>query len=363
MSETWGFSAATAACEVCGWTFATPEERLPLRCPHCSSGQLTAAVGEEAQERRAHAPELLAPNTVGKEQLLRGAEAFVKSVRLPPADLTAHNLSTRLKRVYFPVWLVDAEVQATWQAQVGFNYDVVSHKEQFADGGGWSTRQLKEQRIRWEPRMGQLKRAYENVQAPALESHNAFVRALGPYNTQAAQPYAPELAQDAFIGLPDRSTRDAWGAAVEAMKRQAGEECRLAAQGDHVREFTWQPEFPGQHWSLLLLPVYFSYYLDDDQRVQRVYVHGQNGRFNGWRRASMKRAQQTALFILGAALALFVLGLILTAAGAVAPPLLAVGGLTLFAAICLGMGVLIPILVAWQFNRGQKRAGGNGATG
>jgi hypothetical protein len=353
MSETWGFSAATAACAACGWTFALPAERLPLRCPHCAVGELVAADGEEAEALRAHAPELYSAHTVSNALLLSGAEAFVKSVRLPPADLTAHNLATRLKRVYFPVWLVDAQAQATWQAQVGFNYDVVSHQERYADGGGWSTRELKEQRIRWEPRMGRLQRFYENVQAPALEEYPILMRALGQFNTHITQPYTPEMAQEAFVGLPNRSTRDAWGPAVEAMKRQAGEECRLASQGDHVREFTWQPEFNEHHWSLLLLPVYFSYYLDDERRTQRVYVQGQNGRFNGQRRASMKRARQIALITLGVAAALFFLGLVMGVAGAMLPPLLALGGVGMFIALFVALSALAPIIAAWQFNRGQ----------
>ena len=69
-----------------------------------------------------------------------------------------------------PVWLVDGEVQAEWRAEAGYHYQVVSHQDRYEDRrGGWSSREVKETRTRWEPRLGRLKRAYQNLRAPALE--------------------------------------------------------------------------------------------------------------------------------------------------------------------------------------------------
>ena len=50
---------------------------------------------------------------------------------------------------------------------------------------------------------------------------------------------------------------------------------------------------------------------------------------------------------------IFMLSLLLALAGAVVPPLLAVGGVGLFAAVLVALAAAIPALTAWQFNRSQ----------
>ena len=45
---------------------------------------------------------------------------------------------------------------------------------------------MTETRVRWEPRVGRLNRAYENVAAPALDDHRALMARLGNLNLSSA---------------------------------------------------------------------------------------------------------------------------------------------------------------------------------
>jgi hypothetical protein len=102
---------------------------------------------------------------------------------------------------------------------------------------------------------------------------------------------------------------------------------------------------------LLLLPLYSTYYLDDDKQPQPILIHGQNGRLSGRRQASMQRARRASLIIAGVAVAIFLVSVVLALASLAFTRLLAVAGLVLLVALGVGVLGLLPMLVVWQFNR------------
>ncbi|GAB4406317.1 MAG: hypothetical protein OHK0052_27740 [Anaerolineales bacterium] len=334
-------------CEKCDWGFLPPEGSAPPpRCPHCFEGTLAGAEGN------APTPELVIPFGVNETRLSSAVETFAGGIPFAPRDLQIGTLRQRIQKIYLPMYLVDAQVQAEWHAECGFNYNVVSHQEQFSENrGGWQSRQVEETRIRWEPRVGQLQRTYHNIPAPALENHNHLLQTLGNYDLRAARPFTSEDLQTTLLRLPNRTTADAWHNAEQAFTAAAGEECRQAAAADHIRQFRWQPQFTQQNWSLLLMPLYSTFYLDDENRPQPVLIHGVSGKISGSRRASMARAQSTALTLVIVAAAVFMLGLLVSAAGIIFPPALLLGGLMLILAVALALGAVYPIFAVWNFNR------------
>jgi hypothetical protein len=200
-----------------------------------------------------------------------------------------------------------------------------------------------------------LERTYSNIPAPALEKEARLKNALGQYGLQRAQTYESQAASQVCVRLPDRAPQDAWSEALPALQSAAAEECREAAGADHIRSYNWSPEFCRQNWTMLLRPVYTTYYLDDDQNPQPVLINGHSGEISGERRASLKRGRQASLIILGIALCLFLASLLLSAASVLFPPLLAIGGIGLFAAVLVALGAVIPVAVVWQFNRSQRQ--------
>jgi hypothetical protein len=354
MAEEWKTSLKAAVCDRCNWSYLLGDDAHSQRCPHCFQASL-APLGDQAQGLPyTHPPELMLTFTLSAGSLSQAVLGFTKGIPFPPEDLNPKSLQKRMERLYLPLWLVDAEVQATWQAEAGFDYQVVSHQDRYDQNrGGWVSQQVKEGRIRWEPRLGKLSRSYHNVPAPALEEHSQFLKALGGYDLAEAQAYQPDTLQKAFVLLPSRSIEGAWPEAKPAFQSAAAEECRRAASADHIREFTWKPEYSRQNWTLFLLPLYSTFYLDDDRNPQAVLVHGRTGKISGARRASMKRARRAALIVLGVAILIFVLSLLLSAASLLMPPLLAVGVLGLLAALLVGAGAVLPIATVWWFNRSQ----------
>jgi hypothetical protein len=358
VESAWGYSLELAVCDQCGWSFLVPADRASHRCPHCFKVDLSLEDLQPALDQGLpyhHPPELALPFTLTSEILAARVNSFSQGIPYPSADLSPANLTGRLQRILIPAWLVDTCVRASWQAEVGFDYEVVSHQDQYRESqGGWKTQQVTETRVRWEPRLGRLERAYQNLPITALEGVHQLRESLGDIRLDGAQPYTPELTQGAFVRLPARSREDAWGEALPKLQSAAAEECRQAASADHLRDFRWQPDFYGQNWTLLLLPWYATYYLDDENQPQPVYLHGQSGVVRGERWASLKRARKAAFIILGVAGLIGLLSLLLVAAGLLVPPLLVIGAIGLFIALLVGLGAIIPPAIAWQFNRSQK---------
>ncbi len=351
----WGVEHALLACSACGWGFLAPASSPAARCPHCFKAALSPMTSPpEGYLPSELPPELVFPFTLPPQSLAQRLQGFTQGIPYPPADLSPENLQQRLQRIFIPAWLVDASARASWQAEAGFNYEVVSHQEKFSDTqGGWRTQEVKEPRVRWEPRLGKLERTYPNIALPAVEKDPALQHSLSELEPATARSYAPALAGEAFIRLPARSRKDAWPDALPRLQALAAEECRQAAGADHLRDFRWTPEFLSQNWTILLQPLYATYYLDDEGQAQPVYINGQNGQVSGARRASLQRARRRSLTILIVAAVIFMLSLLLALAGAVVPPLLAVGGVGLFAAALVALAAAIPALTAWQFNRSQ----------
>jgi hypothetical protein len=351
----WSVELENALCEHCDWSYLLPKGSLPQRCPHCFQANLSPWGGSLEDLPHIHPPELVLPYILSAGRLAQAVEKFAGGIPFAPEDLSIHNLQARLRRLYLPMWLVDAEVQATWQAEAGFNYNVVSHQDHFEENrGGWTSRQIEEGRIRWEPRLGKLDRTYQNIAAPALEENQRLKSALDSYDLSAASAYQPNLLESAYVRLPNRATQDAWSDAKPALQSAAADECRQAAGADHIRQFSWNPEYHNQNWTLLLLPLYTTYYQDDQGQPQAVLVNGQSGQISGRRRASMKRAQRTALGILIASIILFLISLGIAALAVALPILLALGVIGLVLALLLGLGAIYPLASVWWFNGNHK---------
>jgi hypothetical protein len=349
----WQMEMEASVCERCDWSFLSPKGIAPFTCPHCFKGPVSLLGDETSELPYLKPPELLIPFKLQEAHLTQVITRFTHGVPFPPTDLNPHSLIDHLKRLYLPLWLVDAKINARWGADAGFNYEVLSHQDHY-DRGGWVSHQVKEERVRWEPRLGSLRRSYQNISAPALEEHRTILNALGSYALEDSQPYRPEALNGACTRLPNRTPQDAWNDAIPLFQRAAAEECRQATTADHIHDFNWQPEYQDVNWTLLLLPLYATYYQDDEGLPQPVYLNGQSGHVYAQRKASMKGARKLTLILLGVSAAIFLISLLLSAAALALPALLALGVLGITAAMVVGLAAIYPVASVWWYNRNTR---------
>ncbi|MCA9896610.1 MAG: hypothetical protein H6654_14690 [Ardenticatenaceae bacterium] len=351
----WGEDWVLEGCASCNGVFVLPPERVSQRCPVCGQAALAQMNATDNRPVYTQPPEMVVPFRAQEEVLRRSVSQFAKSVWLAPADLQESRLLGRLQSVYLPMWLVDVQVQGDWRAEMGFDYEIVSHREQFKNSG-WQTERVKEKRVRWEPRLGRLNRIYDNQVAPALEQQAEIESKIGRFLPKDQKPFQPDDLTGTIVHLPNRPPEDAWNEAVVVVQTAVSQDCRLASEADHTRGFKWSPSFANQNWTQLLLPLYTSYYLDDDNQAQMVLLHGQSGKLHGIRRASMKQARRVAGIILAVAAVFLLVTLALLGLGfTVAEEALAWAGLVGVLAVGVGGTAVLPLLYAWYVNSIAKR--------
>lgn len=353
----WGQGVVCLVCHNCDWRFLVGSGNIPQDCPHCHATQLEQYQEKDFSEMEdfIKPPELRLPFSFPQGQLVEKIQNFAKNIPFAPYDLRLDILQKRLQKIYLPLWLVDSHVSATWQSECGYYYQVKSHQEKYS-GGRWQTQEVIETRTRWEPRLGRLVRSYQNITAPALEEHRALMAALGNYEYKKAESVKTQLLlQDAgkppLISIPSRDKDDAWPDTLPRFQEQAMEESRQACAADQIREFRWKPEFSNQNWSLFLLPMWSSYYLDDENKAQSILVNGQSGQMSATRRASMKKAKKISLSIFIAALIAFALTVVVGLISMSVPDLTGIAGIGLVISLMIALAAIYPIATVWNVNR------------
>ena len=344
----WGASLEPAGCPACRHVYLVEAARLGQTCPNCAGGKLLA----QPALLRPEAPELLTPFRYKLSNLRPGLEKFVNEVWLRSEDFNAEKLLQRAATVYWPMWLLDGEVVGNWQAEAGFDYQVKSSQESYGDTG-WKTREVVEQRIRWEPRAGQIRRHYDNVAAPAISEQKRLLTLTGPYQHSPAQAYQPEQVKGALLRVPDLPPESAWPLAQGQLDEAAAAECQQASGAQHIRNFRLRADYESLHWTQQLLPLYVTWYTDDDGKPHTLYLNGQSGTIGGIRLASQKKGWKLAGVILAIAAVIFLAALFFAAIGTLFPPSMILGGVLVVAAMLIACAAIIPAAWPWQWNRSQ----------
>ncbi len=294
---------------------------------------------------------------IEKEQIAQKLKEFSKRFWFAPYDMTLAHLRERTQPLFLPMWLVDSDATAQWQAEVGFDYDVVSHREKYKNNR-WETEEITRTQIRWEPRVGTLGRRYNNHPAPALEEHNELRQKLGRFKVKRARPFSPKDIKGHPIRLPNRAPNDAWAEAEASIKTAASDQCRQASDAEHIRDFKWAAQFGNKEWTQLLLPVYTTYYQDDDGRFHSIIMHGQSGKLHGTRRASAKKAKRWSIVIAIVALLTLCLSMIMGAVGLAEATVMPFALIFLFGAMIMGVTAVIPLIIVWYINSRAGEQGG-----
>lgn len=348
LQQAWNMPLEPAGCPVCKQAFLTPPGRLGKRCPACARGSLEP----QSVRIRPEAPEKLVAFRLLPKDLLPGLTRFAEGVWIRPDDLDGEKLASRAIPVFWPVWLVDAAMDGAWTAEVGFDYQVKSSQESYA-GGNWRSREIVETRSRWEPRLGQLRRKYDNITADAVTDAETLLKRAGSYNLGSAAPYQSAAVGGALLRVPDLPPESAWPAAKNGIHIAAAQECQQASAGQHIRNFTAQAAYHDQNWTQLLLPLYLTYYTDDAGQPVIVQVNGQTGAVGGPRLASQKKGWRRAGAMAALGFFLALLGILFVFTGGIFPLLALLGAVVFVGGIICGLGAVVPAVWPWQWNRKQ----------
>ncbi len=314
-------------CPACGAAFLGAAET----CPACAMGVL------EAAEREVAPAELAVPFATGPEAVVAALSEWARVSWLRTAELDGAVLAKRLRPVWVPFWLVDVDVEGVWEAEVGFDYPVLSTQEKHANGT-WVTVEVEETRIRWEPRVGTVRRRVDNVGVPGLGGQEALDARIGPPELASAGPVSGD---EVLVRLADRSPAEQWPVARQRTRERVAELCREACGADHVREVFVDLVEDQAAWTWLLAPVWTTWYDDDEGRRHVVVVHGTTLRIDGRRMRSVRKGRMWAAVLAVPGVLCLGSGFPIGLVGVVLWPLLVLG-VGLFV-----VGFILVVLALW----------------
>jgi hypothetical protein len=346
--EIWGLPRQPAGCPNCKQVHLVEAIQIGGICPHCVRDKLEA----QPALLRLEPPEHLIPFNVSKEELYSTLKKFTDIVWIRPDDFNPEALFKRLMPVFWPEWLVDSQVVGYWSAEMGYDYQVKSSEEIFS-AGQWQTREVVETRVRWEARAGQIQRSYNNIRVPGMEDNQQLTQMVGSYPINPSVPYHPNKIGQAALRVPDLSPESAWPLAQAKLDQAAGKDCAQAAAAQHLRNFNLRAGYESVNWTQLLLPVYVTYYTDDEGQAHAVYINGQTGAAGGVRLASQRKGWIWTGISLVIAAVLFLLGLISFVTSPMAAPLGILGVLLVLFGLGMAVFAILPAIWPWRWNRGQ----------
>jgi hypothetical protein len=345
----WGLPLQSAGCSRCLHTFVISRDHFEKLCPLCRMGKLTS----QSAMVRSEPPELFIPVRVDQQELRVIFSNDIKGIWLRPESLNIESLVQNSSLIYWPMWLVDSNMTGNWQAEVGFDYQVRSSQETYKDSH-WRTEENIETRIRWEPRLGQINRSYENITVPAVDMHDTIEKMVGSYPTENNLRYQPDNFNGSVILVPDINDEQAWPIVKSILTRSAGEDCRKASSGQHIRNFTVQADFTAQNWTQLLLPLIITSYIGDNGEPNPIFINGQTGKIGGVRLASQRKGWQIAGISTAAAIILFAISVLLITMGVTLPFMTIIGLFILLLSIGGVVFAIIAVVWPWQWNRRQN---------
>lgn len=348
IQEMWGLPLETVVCHACSRAFLKPAGSAADNCPQCSQGRLQPFSGPVRPEP----PEKIIPFAISPANLAARFTRFCEGVWLSAPDFSPQHLAQRALPIYFPLWLVDAAAQGSWQAEAGFDYQVQSTKEIFSNGE-WHTQPIQETRIRWEPRLGKISRSYQNVAVNALTDQQQLSTALGHYDFERAIDFDPAHASSAWLRCPDVLPEQAWPQAEMRLQQVLQTDCQTACSAQHVRNFSVTADYSNQNWTQLLAPAYITYYTSDDNQKILVALNAQSGQLYGPRLASQKRGWKSAGILGGIGLGIVLLAILFFLVAAVFPPISIIASILLITGLLLVAGAVVPAAYPWLWNRGQ----------
>jgi hypothetical protein len=269
----WEAEKISVRCQSCNAISVFDPQRVAQRCDFCGSAQLVKY--EDVKE--IFRPESVLPFKISETQVRETIRRWYGSRWFAPNKLGETALTDRVHGIYLPYWTFDAQVYARWTAESGYHY---YETEYYTDSQGRrQSRQV--QRTRWVPSSGELEHFFDDELVPASAGvDQAKLRKIEPFPTKELVPYNAGYVAGWVV---ERYQIDLIAAAQhsrEAMDRKLYSMCAAEVPGDTHRDLEVDPDYSGQTFKHILVPVWLLSYSYGARKFQ-VVINGFTGAIAG----------------------------------------------------------------------------------
>jgi Zn finger protein HypA/HybF involved in hydrogenase expression len=270
----WQTERRSVQCQSCKAVMVFDPARVGQNCEFCGSPALVDYQEIKAPIR----PQSLLPFKISATQVRESIRRWFGSHWFAPGKLGTRALVDTVHSVYIPYWTFDAQVRCPWTAEAGYYYYVT---EEFRDNQGRAqVRQVR--RVRWEPASGVVDHFFNDEPVPGTQGIPAHLLGqiepfptttdLVPYDTGYLSGHVVEHYQVVLLEAAQRSQQQ--------MREKLMALCAGRVPGDTHRNLRIDPDFSGQTFKHVLVPVWLLTYTYGP-KVFQVVVNGYTGRMAG----------------------------------------------------------------------------------
>lgn len=293
----WQAQKTSVRCQSCQAISVFDPERVGQRCDFCGSSALVPY--EEIKE--AFRPESLLPMKLSEPQVREEIRRWYGSRFWAPNKLKRKAMTDQVRGLYIPYWTFDAQVHAEWTAESG---DYYYETESYTDANGRrQTQQV--QKIRWYPSSGRLDHFFNDELVAASRGVNVdLLRKVEPFPTQELTPYKAGFLSGWVV---ERYQIDLLAAAKksrEQMDTQLRSLCAAQVPGDTHRNLQVYPNYSGQTFKHILVPLWLLTYAYG-RKIYQVVINGYTGDIAGKHPLSWVKIMIAVLLALAGAAAVF----------------------------------------------------------
>ena len=295
----WQAKKISVRCQSCQAISVFDPERVGQRCDFCGSSALVPY--EEIKE--AFRPESLLPMKLAETQVREAIRRWYGTRWFAPNKLKRLALTDTVRGLYIPYWTFDAQVHADWTADSGYYYWETEH---YTDANG-KRQSRRVRRTRWVPSSGSLNHFFDDELVPASRGvPQNLVRRIEPFPTKELTPYNAGFLSGWVVERYQIDLVAAAQAAREQMDSELRRLCGAQVPGDTHRNLRVYPNYSGQTFKHILVPIWLLIY-NYRRTAYQVLINGYTGAIAGRYPKSWVKISLAVLVVLALAATIFFL--------------------------------------------------------
>jgi hypothetical protein len=260
----WQTARRSVQCQSCHAVMVFEAERVGQNCEFCGSPALVSYDEIKAPIR----PHGVLPFRIDTGRVRDDLRRWWRSKWLAPGKLHGSALVDTVHSLYIPYWTFDAKVHCRWEAEAGHYYYVrVGNKRQ--------------RRVRWEPAAGTINHAFDDEPVPGTQGLPLdLLRKVEPFPTPDVVPYDTAFLSGHVVEHYKVVLMEAARQSQEQMQASLQQLCAQQVPGDTYRNLRIYPQYSGQTFKHVLVPIWLLTY-NYGARVFQVIVNGYTGKIAG----------------------------------------------------------------------------------
>ena len=269
----WQAEKRTVRCRSCKAVSVFDPGRVGQNCDFCGSPELVDYEEIQAPLR----PQSLLPFKVDEARIRESLRRWFGSRWFAPGELESSALIDQVHGIYLPYWTFDAQARCPWTAEAGTYYYA---QEGYRDSQG-RRRTRTVRHVRWRPSSGVVEHYFDDEPVPGTQGVDlALLRAVEPFPTNDLVPYDTAYLSGFVVEHYQVVLIDAARQSRLQMERRLRDLCVHQIPGDTYRNLEISPQYSGETFKHVLVPVWLLTY-DYHGRSYQVVANGYTGAIAG----------------------------------------------------------------------------------